>query len=148
VSSILNPYRHLAKMLRATMKFEIELPANDREKTMWMATVQFAGTQILLGRGGANTVFYTFGEGKRKYNYPAKVLAMLDKLAAQEFPIYRLRDSDNEIDEQSFFLRRLLAMEPRHKEIITGVDVDGVEKRMVAKARRDVNGNLSWIKVK
>lgn len=117
----------------------------DRSQTMWTALVLFSGTQLYLGRGGVNTVFYVFGKsGKRKTGYPAKVLVMLDRLAAQPYPFYRIRDSDSKTVARSYHLHLIKATQPHAGDTLEGVAVSG-KATVVFRGKRSLQGKLSWI---
>jgi hypothetical protein len=81
-----NPYRHLAKSATTLLNSDLKLRLEDRERISWVMYVEFAGTRIQIGKGGANTCFFTFGDGKRRVDYPAKLLMLLDRLGRQTHP--------------------------------------------------------------
>jgi hypothetical protein len=86
-----NPYRHLAKNATTLLNSELKLPVEDCERIMWQMLVEFAGTKLLIGKGGANTCFFTFGDGERQIDYPAKMLTLLHRLGRQTHPRSAMR---------------------------------------------------------
>jgi hypothetical protein len=139
----LNPCAYLAKVLRIQLRFEETMPVAHRVKTMWTAMVEFAGTRIIIGRGGANTCFYTFGSGKRKIDYPTKLLKLLDAYARQAYPLYQIIDSD-EIIKTTFSESNAKGTQPERGWTLQGVDVDS-NKTILCIARQNVRGKLDWI---
>lgn len=143
----LNPYRFLAASLRAQLRLEATMDPRDVSRTSWMAHVEYAGTKALVGRGGANTCFYVFGEGERRVDYPAKVLRLLDRLGRQSHALYRVEVDESGRGKTLLSRERAMAVRPRVGWRLTGVDADGA-KTIVAVARRDVRGQPSWIPVR
>lgn len=80
----MNPYKHLAVKIRALLATESKLTAEERQQNQWQLFVKFAGTQIMVGKGDVNTIFYKFGEGERKAVFPDTILDRLDALSTQK----------------------------------------------------------------
>lgn len=144
-SPVLNPYVHLARQVRALLRVEEDFGPDERKKSSWMIQVEFLGKKIVVGKGGANTIFYTFGKGKRQICYPDSILKILDKLARQQYVLYRV-GSKAEGGVTKFDRDHALAVEPRPGAEIIGVDAKG-SKRTVFRAKKDLAGKLKWIKV-
>ena len=121
------------------------MPEDHRVLTMWQALVDVAGASLLVGRGGANTCFYKFGDRERELDYPNKVLELLDQLARQSHVMYRIRWGTHEY-LQYFSRERALKKEPQRGDEMFGVTVNGREE-LVYEARSAVNGRLRWIGV-
>jgi hypothetical protein len=142
---MLNPYRYLATSLRSQMRIEGEMSEADRKCTQWMVLVQFAGTSAQLILADVNTCILILGEnGKRRFDYPNKILDTLDRLANQEFPLYEIRSDRKGRVARSFFRHKVRDCEPQHGESIVGISADSTEK-VCFLARRSISGKLSWI---
>lgn len=140
---VFNPHAYLARVLRAQLRLEQSMPVEHRIKTMWSAMVEFAGTRVTIGRGGANTCFFTFGDGERKLDYPAKLLKRLDAYARQPYPLYRIMDS-RVVIRAVFDLNRARKISPKAGWKLVGVDVDSNSTTCFI-ARRSVRGEIDWI---
>ena len=82
----MNPYRHLYSKCRHLFIAEEKLSLEERKQNEWLLTFKIADKfRVLIGKGGANTVFYQFGDGKRKVCYPEEMLDLLENLAKKKF---------------------------------------------------------------
>lgn len=143
-----NPYRHLASCVRAFLRVEITLGAEDRSRSSAFFRVDFADTYMVVGKGGVNTLFWQFGEGKRKIGYPNDLLALLDKLSRQSHVMY-LVDIPylNEPPRRVVTHKAALHLPPSRNSTIKGVNVDG-STELLYEARLNVSGRLTWMRQK
>jgi hypothetical protein len=132
-------------VLRAQLRVEAVLPPEQRARTGWTVMVEFAGTRVVIGRGGVNTCFFTFGDGERRIDYPAKLLRALDLYARQSYPLYRIRDRNDRVMRQMFSSAKIREVSPEKGWVIHGVDADDQEQTLYV-ARVNVRGELDWIK--
>lgn len=86
----MNPYRHLQTKIRALLATEAKMSEQERRANSWMIQVNCADTKLLVGKGDVNTMFYQFGDDKRKVNYADWLLEHLEVLAAQPYTRYLL----------------------------------------------------------
>ena len=122
------------------------MPPDDVPATSWMAHVEFADVKAVIGRGGHNTCFYTFGGGKQRFTYPAKLLKLLDQLGRQRHCMYVVRDAEDRAVRRGFVLEKLQGSLPEAKGwVISGVSADGQED-VCYRSKRDVRGRLVWLK--
>jgi hypothetical protein len=141
---VVNPYRHLASQSRALLRMENNLGPDERSKLSWMLRVEFAGTSVVVGKGGANTMFAQFGNGRRVVNYPNKILARLDRLGRQEHVLYGIYRPDRSWTQ--FWLMSKALEEPAVVgSRIYGVSANGT-KTVTHDARRSVRGGVTWIR--
>jgi hypothetical protein len=139
-----NPYRHLAKNATTLLNSELKLPVEDRERISWQMLVEFAGTKILIGKGGANTCFVTLGDGERQIDYPAKLLNLLHRLGRQKHPYYAKIPLRGE-RTNAFFLSDLLDQPPVSGDTLVGVSVESI-KETLYRAKRNARNILFWKK--
>ena len=141
----MNPFRYLATSLRAQLRLEESLPPNEVPHTQWMALVSIADTKIVVGRGGKNTCFLTLN-GKRRVDFPAKMLSLLDTLGRQSHGLFQILTGDD-VTRQSFKLSRLLEEPASSGSKIIGINTDGTANILYT-AKRNVRGKLVWLPVK
>lgn len=86
-----NPYRHCAVKVRALFQSEARMSPEERRQNQWTLLIKFGTTQIVVGKGDVNTVFYTLGaDGERKICYPDSLLENLTALGNQSHWYYEL----------------------------------------------------------
>jgi hypothetical protein len=139
-----NPYRHLAKNANTLLNSELKLRLEDREHIEWLMRVEFAGTKIQIGKGGANTCYWTLGDGKRRIDYPNKMLMLLDRLGRQTHPYYAKIGLRGE-RTNAFFLSSLRDQSPDSGDRLVGISVDSIEETLY-RARRNARNILVWKK--
>lgn len=92
-----NPYRHLITKITALLRTEAKMTAEERKANQWQLLVKFCGTQVTVGKGDVNTIFFQFGEnGERKVCYPDQILDRLNTYAIQKYWRYELLTSSGE----------------------------------------------------
>lgn len=93
--SSFNPYRHLLSKVTALLKLEARMSPEERADNQWQLLVKFCGTQVTVGKGGVNTIFYVLGaKGQRKLCYPDDILEKLSTLSQQKYWRYEVKDSE------------------------------------------------------
>ncbi len=107
--------------------------------------VEFAGTKLVVGKGGANTMFWQVGDGERKLGYPNDLLVLLDRLGRQECVAY-LHAGRDESERRVLSREAALRFVPESGARIYGVTERG-EKVVAYAARSNLSGRMSWMKV-
>ena len=136
----------LANQARALLRLENDLSPDAREKIQWLLRVEFEGTKIVLGKGGANTFHIVYGDGERAINYPNKILAELDALGRQDYVLYRVGSKDAGW-KKFFALQSALALKPRPGFRIMGTAADGSHS-VCRIARKNIKGMPAWLVAK
>lgn len=144
-SPVLNPYAHAARQVRALLRLEMDYGPEERAKSSWMVQVDFLKRKLIIGKGGANTCFYVFGNGKRRICYPNVLLGILDKLVRQPYVVYRVEAGGKTTVRYSS--EHATRTAPTTGARIIGVAADGVEC-LVYRAKRDLSGTLKWIRAR
>ncbi len=142
-----NPHKHALRQFKSMLAGEADFTHEDKERNQWQLMVKFCDTQIVVGKGHINTAFliYDGNVEKRKVAMPHEIISLLRRLAAQPFPLYALMQDGIEMRRfQS--LRPVIAKDPKRKGSIYGIALDG-ERTLCYKARANVAGKLTWIKV-
>lgn len=85
-----NPYKNLLTKVRALLNADLRLNRAQIEQHQWMLMVKVADQQILIGKGGVNTMFYQFGSHKRKVCGPMDMIDLLKKLSRRRYQIFRV----------------------------------------------------------
>jgi hypothetical protein len=96
-----NPYRHLITKVTALLRTEAKMTADERRANQWQLLVKFCDTQVTVGKGDVNTIFFQFGNSERKVCYPDQILEKLNTYASQKYWRYELVSPGE--DSQWFF---------------------------------------------
>ena len=138
----MNPYQHLHRKVTALLRQEASLTEDERRANQWQLLVKFCGTQVTVGKGDVNTIFYQFGaEGKRGVDYPDDFLGKLKKLADQRACLVKVvRDGKS---RNLFSMERALALEPTRGSKAFAIAFDGTE-RLVYIAKPHLSGHYKW----
>ncbi len=142
---MMNPYAQLAKQARALLRLELEFSPEERAKSSWLSQIEFCGTKIVLGKGGANTLFYSLGNGERQIGYPNVVVDMLDRLSRQPYVLYVVQVGSKHATR--FDRDQALAFKPVAGASIFGVALDG-SKHPAYRAKSALSGSRKWMAVK
>ena len=134
----MNPYQILRKKIEALLAIESKLAPEERKQNEWLLTVRFADTQIVVGKGDVNTMFYAFGDGARKLCYPDELLSKLYKLEKQPFARYKVASSGKILFSET------AACKSTPKGVIIGIAADGSEK-VAFRAKANLKG-MEWVK--
>ena len=148
-----NPYRTLARQVRALLQVEALFPPESKKAYQWYLLVRFANTQVSVGKGDVNTCFLTLGDpGKdgapRTVCYPHVLLDSLDRLARQPYPAYAVRSASGQ-SKRFHDLREALRVKPRAGFAIYGVPAEAGQKpARTHVARPSSVGEVRWIPTK
>lgn len=144
----MNPYRHLLTKLKALLATEAKMSEAERKANEWLVQVKFAGTRMVVGKGGVNTIFYQHGDEKRKVNYADWMCERLEALASQKHFRYELRfKEDGEAVVKNYwsleFLKRKVTPERGMRVYgITGIG-DEVQEELVLIVADGLEG-MQW----
>lgn len=118
----MNPYRHAITKMTALLKTEAKLSPEERAQNQWQFLVRFSDTQLMVGKGDVNTMFYQLGaEGKRHVVYPDVALEKLEILAKQKY--WRYKAVINGTTTYFWTLKSLLRdVAPQKSACIYGID--------------------------
>lgn len=141
---VFNPYAHLARQVRALLRVEMLFSPDERQNIEWVLQVGVHGEKVVVGKGGANTIFFTFGSGKRQICFPDRILAILDKLARQPFVLYTVYVGKG--SAVKFDRDHALKVQPLVGSTIMGKTVHG-KTATVFRGRKDLSGNVRWMKI-
>ncbi len=141
---MINPYQHLARKVRDLLMAEAKLSVEERKANQWQLLFKFADTQITIGKGDVNTIFFQFGEnGSRKVCYPDDILDRLDRMGKQRYWRYVVRDKNNEAVKYYWLESLALKSEPGIKYKINGINGAGETTVMIGTG--DIEGRR-WTK--
>lgn len=129
----MNPYKSLHSKVRHLINAESKLAPDERKTHEWLLTITVDGFRILVGKGGVNTIFYSFGKGDKKFCYPDEMLEKLEFLANRKFWFYKVGDA--RVMTESAALKR------PPKGLIVGVNETN---SVLYKAKPTLNG-VEWV---
>lgn len=138
-----NPYRHLITKVTALLRTEAKMTADERRANQWHLLVKFCDTQVTIGKGDVNTIFYQLGsDGKRLVCYPDQILERLSVLAAQPFWLYEIEAGD--LLYTRFYLDKI-----NNIKLVKGMKLYGIkegQRKLVTTTHKDLNGVYQWKK--
>lgn len=138
----MNPYQHLHRKVTALLRQEATLTEDERRANQWQLLIKFCGTQVTVGKGDVNTIFYQFGpNGKRLVDYPDDFLNKLKKLADQKACLVRVVHANE--TKTMFSLERALVKPPARGSKVVAVDFDGTERTLFI-AKPHLSGEYKW----
>lgn len=86
-----NPFSHLRAQVKASLEREAKLSPAERKNQQWQFLTNVSGVYYLVGKGGANTMFYQIGaEGERKFAKPKEMLDIISGWAGAKFAMYAI----------------------------------------------------------
>jgi len=134
-----NPYRNLLAKVRYLLHTDAKMTEAQLTDHQWMLMAKVAGSQVLVGKGGVNTMFYQFGDRKRKVCGPMELVELLKRLSRRRYVAYRVNDT------LAWSEKTALAADPKPKTKIIGIRADGKEV-VVYTATKTLQG-YQWAKV-
>ncbi len=82
----------------ALIKIEAKMCMAERKSQQWQLLFQIGSVQYVIGKGGANTMFYTVGSDERKLCYPNDMLALIDTwITTHNSVVYAIQNLENKI---------------------------------------------------
>jgi hypothetical protein len=140
-----NPYGQVARQIRALLRLEVQYPPEIREKFEWMLRVDVLGKPLVVGRGGANTIFWAFGDRERELAFPDPALSYFDRLARQAFVAYDVHSEGKR--RRRYDREKALALPPIKGGEIYGRGIDG-SRVLAYRARRTMSKTMKWMPCK
>lgn len=137
-----NPYGQIARQIRALLRLEMQYPPEIREKFEWMLRVDVLGVPLVVGRGGSNTIFWSFGDAERELAFPDPALSYFDRLARQSHVAYDVRVGGKK--GRRYDKDKALKIRPQKGGEIYGRGIDG-SRVLVYRARRTMSKELKWM---
>lgn len=87
----INPFSHLRAQVKSCLEKEAKLSPNERRMFQWQFFATVNGVTYIVGKGGANTMFYMIGEqGERQLCAPEVMLNIISSWAGAKFAMYAI----------------------------------------------------------
>ena len=88
-------YRTMLAKVRSLMLNEARLSDKLKSAQQWQLLFQIDGMDIIVGKGGINTMFYILGTGgKRVICYPDELVDKIKKWSQRKYTAYIVYDKD------------------------------------------------------
>lgn len=122
-----NPFTHLRSQVRACLEKEAKLPPDERRKHQWQFLTTVAGMTYIVGKGGANTMFYMIGtEGERKLCHPEEMLQIISKWGGAKYAMYAVCKTPKHFTHGPFpELNQALNVDADPGSYLVGLTVEG-----------------------
>lgn len=86
-----NPFSHLRAQVKSSLEREAKLTPNERRMHQWQFFTTVNDVVYIVGKGGANTMFYMVGQdGERKLCPPEEMLQIISSWANAKFAMYAI----------------------------------------------------------
>lgn len=133
--------KQLLTKLKHLFNTESKLSADQRAQNEWVLICNVHGLKITVGKGGANTVFYSLGEkAERNICYPVDIVELFQKRSERKYEMYLLNDTPIWSDKTA-----IKKVKPKPGYTIHGMTETG-DKELVYKAKKGLT-QTAWIKV-
>ena len=86
----MNPFKILHDQVKGALTKEASLTPEERKLFQWQFLVTVAGVTYLVGKGGANTMFYRINDGSMEYKYPDEMLEIVKSWSGEKYSSYAL----------------------------------------------------------
>lgn len=86
----MNPFKILHDQVKGALTKEASLSPEERKLFQWQFLVTVANLTYLVGKGGANTMFYRINDGEMKYEYPDKMLDIVKSWSGEKYSAFAL----------------------------------------------------------
>ena len=83
-------YRSMLSKVKALLKVESGQTLEERKSQQWQLLFDIDNTKFIVGKGGANTMFYTVGDKERVLCYPDELLSFLSKFVEHKHSTYAI----------------------------------------------------------
>lgn len=85
------------------LKVEVKMSIKERKNQQWQLLYQIKGFgDYIVGKGGANTMFWTRNSGERTLCYPHEMVQLIDKwIAESETAVYHVAVDGKSIETYS-----------------------------------------------
>lgn len=142
----MNPFKILHDQVKASLNKEANLTPEERKVFQWQFFATVAGVTYLVGKGGANTMFYRINEGEMQYKYPDEMLEVIKSWSGEKYVSFSLFKGKKKgkktyatIDEAKSKLPKTFS----ENLFIVGETKEGKKTRLF-KLHETLNG-LKWI---
>lgn len=85
--------RLLRKQVLSSWKAEELLDPNQRRKFSWQFAARYHNIPILVGKGDANTFYWSINNGAMKYGMPSEILGVMNTWINSKYPLYAITKS-------------------------------------------------------
>lgn len=72
-------FKILKQKVVALLKIEARLSIKEREQQQWQLLFDIQGRQYIVGKAGANTMFWSIDNGERSLCYPQDMIQLIDE---------------------------------------------------------------------
>jgi hypothetical protein len=86
----MNPFTQLKTQVRSALEKETKLSPEERKQHQWQFLTTVNGVTYIVGKGGANTMFYMIGKGERKICMPKEMLDVIGTWGTSKYPMYAI----------------------------------------------------------
>jgi hypothetical protein len=87
----MNPFTHLRTQIKSCLEKEARLSPSERKQHQWQFITTVNSVTYMVGKGGANTMFYSIGiEGKRHLCMPKEMLSIISSWVGSKYPMYAI----------------------------------------------------------
>lgn len=141
-----NNLKHLLTKVKYCLYLESKLSAEERVAHQWQMLTTHGGLQYIVGKGGANTCFYTIGTQERQLCYPDELVKVLTRLASQKYACYAICDkSKNILRDGLQTLEQAKGIKPKRAGLyLVGIDARGKKHRLYYSSAGLVDN--TWVK--
>tara|TARA_B100000700_G_scaffold88627_1_gene99995 strand:- start:112373 stop:112825 length:453 start_codon:yes stop_codon:yes gene_type:complete len=85
----MNPFTHLRAQVKANLEREAKLSPAERRQHQWQFFTTVGEVTYIVGKGGANTMFYMVGQnGERHMCSPKDMLDIISSWGQSRFAVY------------------------------------------------------------
>lgn len=135
--------RTMRRKVKALMDIELEQPKEVRECQQWQLLFQIPTLgQVVVGKGGINTMFYIAGKAERVLCLPDKMLDQIDLwIALASATTYTVLSSEKKAVKRNLSKAEALAFKAKVGQYLAEVK-DG-KRKIIMKRVKGLMGN-SW----
>ena len=127
-----NHFSHLRQQVKSCLEREAKMSPEQRKQHQWQFITTVAGVPYIVGKGGANTMFYQIGtKGERSLCMPKDMLEIISSWAGAKFAMYAIGRKPNTYSQGPFpELDQAKECDADNGEYIVGITKDGKVKRL------------------
>lgn len=110
----MNHITHLRKQVKTAILAESKMTPEERRMHQWQFLCTIGDITYLVGKGGANTMFYRIGDGELFHEYPEALLEKMKLWGLEKYVHYSIVDPDTQkIIKHSADIEVVLAKKPK-----------------------------------